>query len=57
VLVGRPTGTLSTWFYVGAYASTTANDYIRAVLYNNTGVAAIPPSTATSSVPYVLVRY
>ena len=57
VLIGRPTGMTSTWFYVGAYASTTANDYVRAILYNNTGTTSNgAPSTATSSIPYVLIR-
>jgi len=56
VLLGRPTGMTSTWWYLGAYASTTANGYVSAVIYNGTGANAIPPSTATSSVPYVIIR-
>jgi hypothetical protein len=56
VLLGRPAGMTSTWAYVGAYASTTASGYFSAVIYNNTGANAIPPSTATTSVPYVIFR-
>lgn len=56
VLLGRPTGMTSTWWYLGAYASTTANGYVSAVIYNGTGANAVPPSTATSSVPYVIIR-
>lgn len=57
VIVSRPSAMTDGWFYVGGYASTTANDYVRALLYNNTGVTSDgAPSTATSSVPYVLLR-
>ena len=56
VFVSRPAGMLSTWFTMGAHASTTANNYFSLRLYNNTGVAAKPPATATSSIPYLILR-
>lgn len=56
VFVGRPAGMTTGWFYVGAYASTTLNNYIVAKIYNNSGTNGVPPSTATTSVPYILIR-
>lgn len=56
VLVGSPAAMTGSYFYTGAYASTTLSGYIVAKLYNNSGATAIPPATATTSVPYVIMR-
>lgn len=55
VILARPAAMTASWFYVGAYASTTARDYFEAVLYN-AGASALAPATATSSVPYFIFR-
>ena len=57
IFVSSPTGITAGWTITGGYASTTANGYIEVRVQNLTGVAsAIPPATATTSIPVLITR-